>query len=145
MRTSVGSLAVFMFALSSPAQQLCRVRYQYNASGDRIQRDWYCSIPGDEVPEEDEHRTDGKRRAGLEAVHMAVAPNPAADKFQVTFSQTEVDGLLEMISMTGAVVLSRSVRSSMTSLDVSDIPAGVYHLRFTSGTESIISSCIVQH
>jgi len=55
MRTSFGCSAVFVFtifALSSPAQQICRVRYQYNASGDRIQRDWYCSIPGDEVLEE---------------------------------------------------------------------------------------------
>lgn len=125
-------------------QDHCRVRYQHNASGDRIQRDWYCWIPGGENEEHDENGGPKSRRV-LENVHMTVSPNPASDRFQVSFTDGDVVGSLELISATGATAQTQSVLASPLFIDVRDVPNGAYFLRFTNGQERIISSCIVQH
>lgn len=125
-------------------QEHCRVRYQYNASGDRIQRDWHCWTPGDE--ENDPDNWEYKSRNVLAVVHMQVAPNPANDRFIISLPvDAPTEGMFELMNTLGEVLLSQRSTGTQTAIDVSSIPNGAYFIRYNSGHESIISSCVVQH
>jgi len=147
--TSFFSFFLTAVGFASPdllvGQNHCRVRYQHNAACDRIQRDRYCWIPGEGTAQENDPHSPGRSRGTLEHVHMAVSPNPAMDRSHISFTETEIVGSLELISATGAVALTQSVLASPFFIDVRDVSNGAYFLRFTSGQECIISSCIVQH
>ncbi|TXI82714.1 MAG: T9SS type A sorting domain-containing protein [Flavobacteriales bacterium] len=137
--------AVLVIAVScgASAQEHCRVRYLYNASGDRTQRDWHCWIPGDL-----ENEPEGwayKNRNVLAAIHMEVAPNPSSDRFNVVLPGDAPSGTLSLVNALGAVLFSQNVAGTRASIEVGDIPNGAYYIRFSSGSESIISSCVVQH
>lgn len=133
---SIVSAAIF-------AQEHCRVRYQYNASGDRIQRDWHCWTPGDE--ENEPENWEYKRIGVLEATHMQVTPNPANDRFTVVVPGNDANGSFELINALGEVILTQPANGSISSIEVSDLPNGTYFIRYALGQESIISACVVQH
>lgn len=125
------------------AQEHCRVRYQYNASGDRTQRDWHCWTPGDE--ENEPENWEYKRIGVLEATHMQVTPNPANERFMVVVPGKDANGSLQLINALGEVILTQSASGATSSIEVSDLPNGTYFIRYSIGQESIISACVVQH
>jgi hypothetical protein len=143
-------LALLLFTLCTSAvaqtypENGCMIRYQYDDSGNRIQRDWYCW--GNEVKSLGTSTTDSagvKRKGVLAETHMNVFPNPAIDRVTVTFTQTAPNGTLLVQDATGRTALSQAVRSSSTVLDLNGMQAGSYWLVFRSGDERIVSALVV--
>lgn len=131
--------ALMMFSVDAVGQDHCRVRYQYNSSGDRIQRDWYCGVPHE--PDTDDL---DKSKGVLETVHMQVSPNPATDHFLVALPSDALGGIVQLVNGAGAVVAVQRTDGPLIRIDVAALPDGPYFIRYSLGTESIVSSCVVQ-
>ena len=121
----------------------CRIRYQYDAAGNRIQRDWYCWGSGmmNQVADQDTVKEETKER--LAEVHMNAAPNPASDRLTVTFTEEVPSGLLEVLDATGRSVRAQRVAGYVTELDLGDFGSGSYWLSFTVGEERIVTAIYV--
>lgn len=124
------------------AQNHCKVRYTYNASGDRIQRDRYCWTPGHE--DKEEVLEDKSLASALEEVHLTVVPNPAATSIAILLPDAALGGTLELLSTTGALLATIEATTSQQEMDVSALNAGHYLLRLTKGDEMIITSFVVE-
>jgi hypothetical protein len=124
------------------AQSHCKVRYQYNAAGDRVQRDWYCWTPGGQ---DDEEVVETRSLvSNLEEVHLEVMPNPTADFLRVQIPEAAQGGVLELVSTLGAVLTTASVVSGTVELDVSRYENGLYLIRLIKGSEMLISPFVIQ-
>lgn len=121
----------------------CRIRYQYDAAGNRIQRDWYCWGSGmmSEAADQDSVNDETKRR--LVEVHMNAAPNPVSDRVTVTFTEEVPNGMLEVLDATGRSVRRQRAAGKTTELDLSDLGSGSYWLSFSIGEERIITAIFV--
>ncbi len=70
-----------------------------------------------------------------------IYPNPASDKLFV--ENRNMAGELEIISLTGKVVLSRSINESKTEIDISTLSPGVYMLKLLNGTKVISTEKLI--
>ena len=79
--------------------------------------------------------TTGSPAVGIDQVQpdrLLVYPNPATDEITV-----KGDGMLEIIDMSGRVVLVRTICGT-TQLSLENLPAGVYTLRCGSFTTRMV-------
>lgn len=70
---------------------------------------------------------------GEHADHMSpwtIAPNPATDLLQVTSTDADRRGVLELIDSSGRTVRSTPVQGRAAVMQVSDLASGTYQLRF---------------
>jgi len=67
---------------------------------------------------------------------VRVGPNPASDELAVKAGQNL--GKIGLVDMSGKTVLSKTVSASETTLDISDLPQGIYFL--TIGDQAIENS-----
>ncbi|MBP6575083.1 MAG: DUF11 domain-containing protein [Flavobacteriales bacterium] len=65
----------------------------------------------------------------VDRAHMQLSPNPVSDALTVIFSQPEQGALLEVVDVTGRVVLATVVSGTQAVLDVQALRAGSYHVR----------------
>jgi len=56
---------------------------------------------------------------------LALYPNPATDKL---FVQSQKNGYLKLINITGQVVLEQSISFGINEITISSLPAGAYAL-----------------
>jgi hypothetical protein len=117
------------------AQEHCRVRYSYNASGDRVSRDWHCWTGDLEPP---------PKMNSIANTQMGVRPNPANEELHISLPEEFATGKLELLNSYGALVAQQAVQGTLSILDVRALPAGAYFLRFQHGSEWIITSCIIE-
>ena len=117
------------------------IRYQYDAAGNRTQRDWYCW--GEEVESPTEPTTEADGTAAkrlLEAIHMNVFPNPAGEQTTVSFTAAVPSGTLELLDASGRSVLSAPATGTSTELQLAHIESGSYWLVFQAGEERIVTA-----
>jgi uncharacterized repeat protein (TIGR01451 family) len=87
--------------------------------------------------------------SALNQIAMRVQPNPASDVLNVSVGQT-LDGrvLLTLVSADGRTVLSRNfqgmAQGQMLSLNVQDVPDGVYTLRLQSGAGTSVEKVVIR-
>ena len=129
---------------NTQAQTHCKIRYLYNGTGDRIQRDWYCWTPG-ENEDKDYSEEEDTSEGLLEEVHLTVVPNPADQELYASVPETFAKGTLEVITTTGSIVASGRITGTRTVLNVASIPAGLYFVRLKQGQESILTQISIQH
>jgi len=121
----------------------CFIRYQYDDSGNRIQRDWMCISNAN---------SDGNRStlvdldttSTLRTVHMNLAPNPAAEETRVTFTEDTGVGTLQVHDSQGRQVLSRTAQGPSFMLNVAAFQSGAYYVSFIQGTERIVTGFSIQ-
>ncbi|MHA6247908.1 M4 family metallopeptidase [Pontibacter sp. CAU 1760] len=73
---------------------------------------------------------------------LRVYPNPASSTLSV--SAPSVNGTASIRSMTGAVLMRRSVQAGRTQLDISALPAGIYLLEMHDGQKILQQRFIKQ-
>lgn len=120
------------------------IRYQYDAAGNRIQRDWYCW--GNEVKSstESDNETDVVAAERLlEAIHMNVFPNPASERASITFTAAVPSGTLELVDASGRSALTTPAIGTIIELSLTHVEPGSYWLVFQAGEERIISGLVV--
>lgn len=74
----------------------CMIKYEYDATGNRIQRYWYCWT--EDGPDFKALQPDSAAQAArhLENVTMRVYPNPASDLLSISFAEPVGIGTLEV-------------------------------------------------
>ena len=77
----------------------------------------------------------------LNSAKLNVYPNPATDFLYLEFVQTD-NFILEVIDMTGKVVISDKVYEKKERIDISELNDGLYFIKVTNQSESFVSRFI---
>jgi hypothetical protein len=77
-----------------------------------------------------------------QTLEVEILPNPASDKIQVTVADFAPVSLL-LFDVQGKIVRERTF-AEQTTLDVADLPAGVYVLQLTSENGSAVKRVVVE-
>lgn len=70
---------------------------------------------------------------GITPHALAVYPNPATDKL---FVNSEKRGTMQLISITGQVVLEKKVLAGVNTYPIESLPAGAYEVKITVGAKA---------
>ncbi|MBK8500663.1 MAG: hypothetical protein IPL52_18025 [Flavobacteriales bacterium] len=119
------------------------IRYQYDAAGNRIQRDWYSW--GQEVKSTTDPSTvaDGTVAKGLlETIHMNVFPNPTGEQATVTFTAAVPSGTLELLDASGRHALTTPAIGTIANCTLSQVGAAAIGSS-SSREERIITGLVV--
>ena len=69
---------------------------------------------------------------GGEVAQLTIVPNPTDGRFRVSATGSMAGGVVQLLSQTGNVVRTVNVDSFDATLDISNLPSGIYVLRFTA-------------
>lgn len=123
----------------------CKIRYSYDAAGNRTKREWYCW--GDEMGGGSDDRSQQAapeaQEGPLAANGLTTLPNPASDVLRVELKLPVEDGLLELTDIQGQVVQFKRMAGAAVDFDVSQLSAGVYFVRLTVGNERLMTTFTV--
>ena len=72
---------------------------------------------------------------GSEIENLTIVPNPTDGLFKVSASGSMAGGRIELLSQSGQVVRIVDVDSFDATIDISDMPSGIYILRFVTDTK----------
>jgi hypothetical protein len=72
-----------------------------------------------------------------ELSEIRIYPNPTNGLLTLDLGQIS-EGTVMLIDLQGRVIRSINVKSSISSIDLSDLPAAMYFLRISSQTETLI-------
>lgn len=82
--------------------------------------------------------------AGSENNQLTVVPNPTNGHIRIGIPASSGDGVIELLSQTGRIVRSFSVNSIDAALDITDMPSGIYILRFVTD-DRILQQKVVKY
>jgi Secretion system C-terminal sorting domain len=71
-------------------------------------------------------------------------PNPAQDQLTITWTESKA-GEISVLDLTGRVLRVQAARGLGTTVDVRDLPAGMYLVRFTQGGAQATKRVMVAH
>ena len=72
---------------------------------------------------------------GSEIENLTIVPNPTDGLFKVSASGSMAGGRIELLSQSGQMVRIVNVDSFDATIDISDLPSGIYILRFVTDTK----------
>ncbi|MBR2772121.1 MAG: T9SS type A sorting domain-containing protein, partial [Bacteroidales bacterium] len=72
---------------------------------------------------------------GGELGNLVVVPNPTNGLFRVSASGSMAGGRIELLSQSGMVIRIIDISSFDATIDISDLPSGIYVLRFVTDTK----------
>ena len=76
--------------------------------------------------------------------NLTIAPNPTNGLFRISASGSMASGTIELLSQTGRVIRIVDVDSFDATIDISDLPDGIYILRFKTN-DQILQQKIVKY
>ena len=82
--------------------------------------------------------------AGSETEQLTIVPNPTDGRFRVSATGSMAGGVVQLLSQTGSVVRTINVDGFDAVLDISDLPNGIYLLRFVADTK-ILQQKVVKY
>ena len=82
--------------------------------------------------------------AGNETEQLTIVPNPTDGRFRVSAAGSMAGGVVQLLSQTGSVVRTINVDGFDAVLDISDLPNGIYLLRFVADTK-ILQQKVVKY
>jgi hypothetical protein len=77
---------------------------------------------------------------GVKLPALTVYPNPANNSIQVEWLKEEIGGKYQLINMSGQQVFEADVNAQTTTIDVSNLPSGVYSLKTHYSITKVIIS-----
>ncbi len=82
--------------------------------------------------------------AQVSVPEYVIAPNPANDILNITMKQ-QAALQIDIINSIGAVVLSQSVHASNVSINISELPEGLFYVRLTDGKTIHTQKLLITH
>ena len=73
-----------------------------------------------------------------------VFPNPATGKITIEIYDVTSENIMEILTIEGQKVLSRTLTDHKTQLDISNFPAGIYFVRVTNDKAVMVGKIIKQ-
>ncbi len=92
--------------------------------------------------------TDGKfaysdiLRVKFKTTTISIMPNPAQNRIRV--SGTSAKGMIEITNAAGSKLLAITSITSITEINIAAYPAGVYFVRYSNGSGSVVKKLVVQ-
>ena len=74
---------------------------------------------------------------------FSIYPNPTQDSFQVQLEMLPKEALLQVVSLSGKMLLKSRVRSLNQTFQTSKFPPGIYQIQFYSGNKLIGSEALI--
>lgn len=74
-----------------------------------------------------------------------VYPNPANDMLRIQTSENNMIRSIEILDMTGNIVMQSNPNTTVESIDVSDLASGVYFIKTTGDITNEVIRIVVQH
>ena len=127
-----------LFAQGLPLDA-CAVRFTYDATGNLIQRDFFCNITDPVV-----YRTTGTEKGqSNDSINVnssidtkeqlvrvnAIAPNPTTGQFTITLSSPLNQEKVTLTDLNGRAIEKKTISGAIVTFDISNQPAGVYFVR----------------
>ncbi len=115
-----------------------RIRYSYDASGNRIKREIVMSVPKAMAKEQNFSQEDQNFSDMLRDHSIKIYPNPTEGVLKICISGLkETDKcLLEVYTLQGAQILTEIVKTDNIDINISDQPTGIYLLKITINNNS---------
>jgi hypothetical protein len=79
-----------------------------------------------------------------EGIHIEIFPNPVRDKLSVKLSQGSPNGKVTLVDLSGKLVCSYTIDGTETEIDLANLSAGTYFLKFQSSKASTALRIIKQ-
>jgi Secretion system C-terminal sorting domain len=150
------SIAFLAFANLLQAQNPCYIKYTYDASGNRIKREFICapvdSINGS-ISSDDDDCCPGANvakplvknnitNAQEQAFNFDITPNPATNELNILLSN-KVENLRGAIfNNMGQELMQFDMSATNLKLDLSKFSSGVYYIAFQTTTQRIIKKFV---
>ncbi|MCB9065091.1 MAG: T9SS type A sorting domain-containing protein [Chitinophagales bacterium] len=67
---------------------------------------------------------------------ISIYPNPVVDDVNISITDLNGRGLIQVVDMTGKVLQSQTVNNTTVKLNVSELPSGIYMLQFSDDENS---------
>lgn len=80
----------------------------------------------------------------LSANDIHVYPNPTDDIIYI-IADDNVPALIQLIDVTGRIILSQSSVTKNSSISIKQVPDGLYYLRLSAKANTVIKKIVVQH
>lgn len=71
-------------------------------------------------------------------ISVQVYPNPTSDVVSITTSKVNINSVLQVLDLTGKVILKESMSSNNITIDVSRLPKGAYLLQVDNAKEKLL-------
>ena len=81
---------------------------------------------------------------GDEFAQLTIVPNPTDGRFRVSATGSMAGGVVQLLSQTGNVVRTVNIDSFDATIDISDLPSGIYVLRFVTDSK-ILQQKVVKY
>jgi len=141
MKKHIFLLLAVLFPIYLEAQNVCYIKYTYDASGNRVQREFFCgkpdvddgsvaTDPNDDPPHSRPASIVGGTASTPDAndFDFMVSPNPSDGKYQVQILDKELLGsTLEVLDGRGANVLLKKLDEMQFCLDITHFSNGTYY------------------
>ena len=75
---------------------------------------------------------------------IIVSPNPASDYITISMPDAYANARLELINAIGQNIYNQLIEEHITSINVADIPPGIYMLRIVKDGQIIVRKIIKQ-
>ena len=80
----------------------------------------------------------------LEEYGIEIYPNPASDNITISFENIKSEVKIEILNLTGQVVLSETCNNLEYSIDLGDFEKGIYLIMLNFDNNSVKSKLIIQ-
>ena len=80
----------------------------------------------------------------LIADNFKIYPNPAKGKLTINLPNNVNEANITILDITGKQYLNKKINSQNETIDLIDIPKGIYFVRIESENESIVKKLIVE-
>jgi hypothetical protein len=72
-----------------------------------------------------------------------IFPNPAKDRLDIRFNEISAGTVIQLSNMTGTIIKKIDVSGTVTSVDVSDLPSGLYCISCQNLGKKLIQKVII--
>jgi hypothetical protein len=73
---------------------------------------------------------------------ITISPNPASDQIRVAGTYNK--GMISITNSSGITVITKNANSTVTDVNISLLPAGVYFVRYFDGSSTVLKKLLVQ-
>lgn len=127
-------LTIILIAFALPLVAQSKIKFSYDAAGNRIKREFTTMFSGGGDDRSAEQPEDPDTRE-IVAEQFNLYPNPALDRLNISLQESfDVPLDVEMFDQNGRLVRQVQLSGELLTLDVSDLSTGYYALFIRAGT-----------
>jgi len=144
MKKYIVILSTILLPFFVEAQNVCYIKYTYDASGNRVQREFFCGAPDTTSGGTAGNGTTGggggtsskrlptiiqnPKGEDLGNYDFLVSPNPSNGKYKISLLNKELIGkTLEILNSGGIRILNQKLDNSQIWIDITQHANGVYY------------------